>query len=288
MRRTAARCCCRLPRSTPWPASCRMTWRSSTSGATGSRTSAPNTSGASGSTAWLTTTAPAIDRGRADEPAPRPTPLVDREAECRELRGAHHRRPHRHGHRARGHRQVAGRHPGGPGAAPAFTDGVFYVDLALVEDLDLGLRRIAEVVGLRPSVSESAIDPLIEALRRRLLLLLDTADRVAGIGAALSAIAAGTRMTSVLVTSRAPLRIAAEHEYPLGPLASQGGRDAGPGPAVDLFLCGPAPSGRRWPSATRISRRSPRSATASTGCRSPSSWPRLAYGRSHRRPSSLA
>jgi predicted ATPase/class 3 adenylate cyclase len=166
-----------------------------------------------------------------------PTRLVDREAECRDLQAL-----------IVSARVVTMTGPGGVGksrvavhaardAAPAFPDGVFYLDLALVNDLDLALQRMAEVLGLRPSLAESPLNQVIEELRpRRLLILLDTADRVAGLGATLGVITAATPMTCVLVTSRSPLRIAAEHEYPLGPLAAQGPGDGEPGPAVALFL----------------------------------------------------
>ena len=165
------------------------------------------------------------------------TRLVGREDECRELQGL-----------VTEGRVVTITGPGGVGksrvaihtareATAAFPDGVFYIDLALVDDLDLALQRIGEVIGLRPSLVDAPLDRLIEDLRpRRLLLLLDTADRVPGLGVALGGIAAATAMTCVLVTSRSPLRIAAEREYPLGPLAARDPDGAGPGPSVELFL----------------------------------------------------
>ena len=121
-------------------------------------------------------------------------------------------------------------------AIPAFPDGVFHVDLANAGDVEIALRGVAEVLGLPPSAAETPLDQLIaHARHRRLLLVLDTADRVAGLGSALGALAAASSTAATLVTSRSPLRVAAEHEYPLGPLASRiGGTD--PGPAVALFL----------------------------------------------------
>ncbi len=166
-----------------------------------------------------------------------PTRLVDRAAEGNDLQAL-----------VTSVRVVTITGPGGVGksrvavrvareTAPAFPDGVFYLDLALVNDLDLALQQMAEVLGLRPSLAASPLDQVIDDLRpRRLLVLLDTADRVPGLGAALGAITAATPLTCFLVTSRSPLRIAAEHEYPLGPLAARDPGAAEPRPAVALFL----------------------------------------------------
>ena len=162
--------------------------------------------------------------------------------------------------------------------SPRSPDGVFHLELASAGDVEVALRGVAEVLGLPPSAVEPPLDQLIDdARRRRLLLVLDTADRVAGLGAALGAVAAASSTIAFLVTSRSPLRIAAEHEYPLGPLASHGpgGGGSGTGRRSVPRACPRRPPGsRRRRRATW--RRSPPSATGSTAFRSRSSSPRPA------------
>ena len=102
---------------------------------------------------------------------------------------------------------------------------------------------------------------------RRTLLVLDNFEHVSEQAAAVDRIVSGTRDVTILVTSREPLRISAERELALEPLAQGCG-----GRAVRR----PGGSGRErgW----RTMRRSRRSAAGWTGSRSPSSWPR--HGRS--------
>ena len=91
------------------------------------------------------------------------------------------------------------------------SDGVFWVPLAPLTDAGLVSSEIAQAIG--------APDDLRAFLRDRdLLLLLDNFEHLLGaapIIADLLAKAAGLRL---LATSRAPLRISGEAEYPLAPL----------------------------------------------------------------------
>ncbi|MDQ2967686.1 MAG: NB-ARC domain-containing protein [Actinomycetota bacterium] len=99
-------------------------------------------------------------------------------------------------------------------------DGVHWVPLAGVPDPDLVLSEIAQVLGAR--------DDLPGFLRDRdLLLLLDNFEHLLPAAPALSHLLAGSERLKVLVTSRAPLRVAGEHEYLLEPLA--------PADSVTLF-----------------------------------------------------
>ncbi len=88
-----------------------------------------------------------------------------------------------------------------------FEDGVYLVELAGLRDPGLVLPTIAQTLG----VEESA---LAERVRdRRLLLVLDNLEHVAATAGEIAELG-----TSVLATSRVPLRVAGEHDYEVEPL----------------------------------------------------------------------
>jgi predicted ATPase len=103
-------------------------------------------------------------------------------------------------------------------AAPNYPHGVCFVPLAEIDEPGLVPSGIAAALGVS-SAEESVRDALIDHLRtQRLLLLLDNVEHllpeVSVVGELLDA-APGLR---VLATSRAPLRLSGEQEYPLAPL----------------------------------------------------------------------
>jgi predicted ATPase len=101
-----------------------------------------------------------------------------------------------------------------------FRDGVFWVPLASLTDTGLVFPAIGQALGLGSDVSD--------ALRgRELLLLLDNAEHLPGVAPVVAGILANAPRLQVLVTSRAPLHVSGEHEYPLEPLAERA--------AVELF-----------------------------------------------------
>jgi predicted ATPase/class 3 adenylate cyclase len=111
---------------------------------------------------------------------------------------------------------------------PGFPDGVFHLDLAAIPDAAAAAEALAGVLGLRPTPDEDAVTTLVEGLRNRdLLLVLETADRVVDLAGLVASIAAACPHIRVLVTSRSPIHVAAEREYPVAPLP--------PDPAVELF-----------------------------------------------------
>ena len=90
-------------------------------------------------------------------------------------------------------------------------DGVFWVPLAGLADPELLPSEIAQTIG--------APDDLTGFLRgRELLLLLDNFEHLLAGAPAVSAVLAACPEVRMLVTSRAPLRVAGEHEYRLEPL----------------------------------------------------------------------
>jgi predicted ATPase/class 3 adenylate cyclase len=101
----------------------------------------------------------------------------------------------------------------------AFPDGVFHLDLASTPSADIAAASLAEIMGLPADSGQRPVDQLLDRLRNRdLLLVFDTADRVADLPQLVASIAGACPRIRVLVTSRSPLHVAAEREYVLAPL----------------------------------------------------------------------
>ena len=118
----------------------------------------------------------------------------------------------------------------------------FFVDLAPVRDAGIVGSAIAAVLG----VEETADLPLVEAIARRLgddpaLLVLDNFEQVLPAATLVHELLGAAPGLTVLVTSRASLRLREEREFPVPPLAlpepDGDGDDALAGsPAVEFFL----------------------------------------------------
>jgi predicted ATPase/class 3 adenylate cyclase len=105
-------------------------------------------------------------------------------------------------------------------AADAFPDGVWFVDLSPVRDAQLVLPTVAHVLGVDGDLTRHLRDA-------NCLLLIDNFEQVVAAAVDLASLVASCPSVRVLVTSREPLRIAAEREYALRPLPES--------PAVELF-----------------------------------------------------
>ena len=100
-------------------------------------------------------------------------------------------------------------------------DGVFWVPLGALADSSLVAGEIAQAIGAR--------DDLGAFLREReLVLLLDNFEHLLGAATTVADLLATAPRLRVLATSRAPLRVSGEVEYPLDPLE--------PVDAVALFV----------------------------------------------------
>jgi predicted ATPase/class 3 adenylate cyclase len=102
-----------------------------------------------------------------------------------------------------------------------YEDGVFLVDLASIRDPELVVPTIGRTVGL----SEAGGRPVAEALAeflgdKRTLLVIDNVEHVVDSAPALGRLLASCRRLEVVATSREPLRVAAEQEYPVPPLSA--------------------------------------------------------------------
>jgi predicted ATPase/DNA-binding SARP family transcriptional activator len=164
------------------------------------------------------TVEPAELRARRRLPAP-PTPLIGRRREvdevCALLGGEK--------------RLVTLTGPGGTGKtrvaiqaaydlAEQFTDGVAFVGLAALRDPELVLSEIA--TALEVSNGHDPRAALAGHLRERNeLLVIDNFEQVDEAAPALTSLLADAPALKLLVTSRRPLRVYGEHEFPVAPLA---------------------------------------------------------------------
>ncbi|HSH79246.1 MAG TPA: tetratricopeptide repeat protein [Herpetosiphonaceae bacterium] len=98
----------------------------------------------------------------------------------------------------------------------SFRDGVWFVNLAPITDPALVLSAIATTLGVREAGGQALRETLQAYLHdKQLLLLLDNFEQVlpaAGVVADLLKTSTGLK---VLVTSRAPLHLRGEHEFPV-------------------------------------------------------------------------
>jgi predicted ATPase/class 3 adenylate cyclase len=100
-----------------------------------------------------------------------------------------------------------------------FPDGVYWVPLASITDPALVGPSIGQALALHESSPRPVIDRLVEALgNRRVLLVLDNFEQILDAAPIVGEILRGTGETRIVVTSRAPLRISGEQEYPVPPL----------------------------------------------------------------------
>jgi len=109
---------------------------------------------------------------------------------------------------------------------PGFADGVWFVDLAPVEDASGVAERVASALGLEEAAGETKTVPerLNASLRpQRLLLLLDNCEHVLpGVAELVSAILPVCQSVKIMATSRERLNVPGEHAYPVPALAVPG------------------------------------------------------------------
>jgi predicted ATPase len=95
--------------------------------------------------------------------------------------------------------------------AGSYSDGVFWVPLAGVGDSELVLPAMREAMGARGELARHLRE-------RELLLVLDTVEHLLAAASDLAELVGGAPMLRLLVTSRVPLHVSAEYEYPVDPL----------------------------------------------------------------------
>jgi predicted ATPase len=100
-----------------------------------------------------------------------------------------------------------------------FEDGVCFVALAPINDVQLVASAVAQMLGVPDAGSESPLERLTRFLgNRQVLLVLDNFEQVLGAAPQLTELLAACPRLQLLVTSRAPLRVSAEREIAVAPL----------------------------------------------------------------------
>lgn len=107
----------------------------------------------------------------------------------------------------------------GKAASDRFRDGVYFVPLAAINNPDLVFSAISTALAI-PSASGRPQDRIEEFLAfRNILLILDNFEQVLEAGPGVVELIGRASETHVMVTSRAPLRVSGEQEFPVPPLA---------------------------------------------------------------------
>ena len=106
---------------------------------------------------------------------------------------------------------------------PEFADNVWFVDLAPVRTTDQLVQMLAQTLQIKEISGESLLTTIKRAIRQRhLLLLLDNFEQLVGSAPIVADLLTAAARLKLLITSRAPLHIRAEHEFPLAPLSLDG------------------------------------------------------------------
>ena len=189
-----------------------------------------------------TRAAPAATSAESGLPMPR-TPLLGRERELGEIEVF-----------LRGTRLLTLTGTGGVGktrlaleaarrSAVLFPDGVAFVALAPLSDPALVIPTVARALGSREAEYHAPQEFLRSYLReKRMLLVLDNFEQVMEAAPEISALIESGPGVTALVTSRAPLRVRGEQEYPVPPLAlpastlSPDPEEVAASPSGSLFL----------------------------------------------------
>jgi predicted ATPase/class 3 adenylate cyclase len=110
---------------------------------------------------------------------------------------------------------------------PHHGDGVFFVDLSSVADAELVPAETAAALGITEEPGSPLLDSVRNDLREKdLLLVLDNFEQVADAGTGfLEPLLHATKEVKALVTSRAPLHLYGEQQYPVPPLPVPNAQD---------------------------------------------------------------
>jgi predicted ATPase/DNA-binding XRE family transcriptional regulator len=118
-----------------------------------------------------------------------------------------------------------------------FADGVAFVPLAPLPDCDPIRGVIAQTLGIKDAGNRSLQEAVKQYLEsKRLLLLLDNFEHLLEAGPVVGDLVGSCPGLTVLVTSRAPLRLRGERQFPLSPLSLTEGSAPKRPPAVQLFV----------------------------------------------------
>jgi predicted ATPase/class 3 adenylate cyclase len=104
-------------------------------------------------------------------------------------------------------------------ASNQFPDGAFWVPLAPITDPEIVPSTIAHALGVQVAGNEVPLDRLTEHVRgKRMLLVLDNFEQILSAAPAVTALLNAAPALKVVTSSRAPLRISGEQQFPIPPL----------------------------------------------------------------------
>ena len=105
--------------------------------------------------------------------------------------------------------------------ADRFADGAFFVALASIRDRALLPGALISELNLAEDASRSTADVVRDWLREReLLLVVDNLEQIDGAGQVLDDLLASAPGLRLIATSRSPLRVVGEQEFPVPPLSA--------------------------------------------------------------------
>jgi predicted ATPase/DNA-binding CsgD family transcriptional regulator len=101
----------------------------------------------------------------------------------------------------------------------AASPDLHFVDLTPITEAALAPGSIATVLGVREVAGEALQDTLARRIGdREVVLVLDNLEQISAVGPVIAELLAASPGLRVLATSRAPLHVRGEHQYPLAPL----------------------------------------------------------------------
>jgi predicted ATPase/class 3 adenylate cyclase len=113
-------------------------------------------------------------------------------------------------------------------ASEAFPDGVAFVPLAPISDPQLVAGTIQQTLGLKEELGRTSVETIADRIQRsRMLLILDNFEQVLGASEVVTGLLERTQEPKILVTSRAPLHLSGEQDFPVPPMRLPDAGDAG-------------------------------------------------------------
>lgn len=110
----------------------------------------------------------------------------------------------------------------------SFPDGVFFVDLASVEDEALVPAEVLRAMGMRPSRAVPPEDLLLHFVAdKEILFILDNLEQIPGTADLVAEVLRTAPDVKVVATSRAALHLRGEQEFPVPPLSLPEDEDPG-------------------------------------------------------------
>lgn len=100
-----------------------------------------------------------------------------------------------------------------------FDDGVFFVSLADIRDYSLIIPIIAQVLNIHEIGVQTSMQQIIECLEsKKTLLVVDNFEQVVQAAPQISPLLTQCPLVTLLITSRVPLRVNGENQFPVLPL----------------------------------------------------------------------